>query len=401
MSRAETLTQDRSAEVAALTALLDSAPETWARTAPRLLERVGSQQLAEVVRATRSRLGGISRVVDARDGMHIEGPRGHVLAWAHLDDEGQLAGLLISRARTGVGRFRAGGTHPLWWASTTLPLGSWYGAWLCWGADSRWGWAASAALAAAVWFSWLAVLGFRQVPQVSRLLALAGSLALLASGARLSSLPLGDGTSVGWVLAAAAYFAGLASVAVAGRRHRWGVGVSTPLRFPLRGEWYVVQGGGRFLNHHYSFRDQRAAVDLVRTGRWGTRTRAPGLSDLRTYAAYGQPVYSPCDGVVASTFDALEDQVPGGPLRYCPPAGNSVVIDTGAELVRLCHLRPGTVTVGQGDVVKTGQLVGQVGNSGNSSEPHLHVQADRDGVGLDLAFEDVRGPLARGRVVRT
>jgi len=59
--------------------------------------------------------------------------------------------------------------------------------------------------------------------------------------------------------------------------------------------------------------------------------------------------------------------------------------------------------VAAGDVVRAGQVLGEVGNSGNSgnsSEPHLHVHADQDGDGLDLVFADVPGALFRGRSVR-
>ncbi|MER7464077.1 hypothetical protein [Streptomyces sp. NPDC097981] len=49
----------------------------------------------------------------------------------------------------------------------------------------------------------------------------------------------------------------------------------------------------------------------------------------------------------------------------------------------------------------TGQLLGEVGNSGNSSEPHLHIHAEREGVGLDLRFTGITGTLHRGRALRT
>jgi hypothetical protein len=54
-----------------------------------------------------------------------------------------------------------------------------------------------------------------------------------------------------------------------------------------------------------------------------------------------------------------------------------------------------------GDTVHAGQVVGEVGNSGNSTEPHLHIHAERDGLGLDLEFQGISGPLCRGRTVRT
>lgn len=117
------------------------------------------------------------------------------------------------------------------------------------------------------------------------------------------------------------------------------------------------------------------------------------------YRIYGQPVHAPCDGTVVSAADHIDDQEPGA-IRYQPLYGNHVWIDTGAEIVKLAHLRPGTVTVSTGDPVRVGQVLGEVGNSGNSSEPHLHLHAERDGLGLDLEFQGVSGPLCRGRTVR-
>ncbi|MFE0461586.1 peptidoglycan DD-metalloendopeptidase family protein [Kitasatospora sp. NPDC058965] len=86
-------------------------------------------------------------------------------------------------------------------------------------------------------------------------------------------------------------------------------------------------------------------------------------------------------------------------LRYAPPYGNHVVLDTGDAVVKLAHLRPGSVTVTVGQHVEAGRLLGEVGNSGNSTEPHLHLHAERDGQGLDLRFTGIRGPLHRGRTV--
>jgi murein DD-endopeptidase MepM/ murein hydrolase activator NlpD len=76
-----------------------------------------------------------------------------------------------------------------------------------------------------------------------------------------------------------------------------------------------------------------------------------------------------------------------------------VTIDNGSELITVAHLRPGTVTVAVGDVVEAGRPLGAVGNSGNSSAPHLHLQAERAGFGLQLRFAGVKGNLCRGRKI--
>lgn len=96
-----------------------------------------------------------------------------------------------------------------------------------------------------------------------------------------------------------------------------------------------------------------------------------------------------------SAADGYADQTPGV-VRYEPPYGNHVFIDPGSEMVKFAHLRPGSVAVSTGDQV-TGQLLGEVGNSGNTTEPHLHIHAERDGIGLGLRFDGIIGTLHRGR----
>ena len=387
----------RAAEIAALEQFVRADPAEWATLAPAVVAAVGGERLEAIVAATATRIGGSPSVVDGPDGLRIVGSSGSVLAWAHLDPAGALDGLLISRA-PGAPRWRL--RRPAWSAMLGVPLAACYSAGLCWSAGSRWGWAASFASAVVIWAVWVGIVGLGQVPRVARAGAALAGIAALASCVRVRGLPPGGGSSRAWLLLWTACLAIASSVAVTGRRHRWDAPLSRPLSFPLEGEWYVAQGGGRWLNSHYAHADQRAALDLVRAGRWGTRSRFRGLRDLDAYAAYARPVRAPCAGVVTVARDHLEDQVPGARARYGPAGGNIVAIDTGHELVSLCHLRPGSIVVRVGDRVVPGQVVGAVGNSGNSTEPHLHLQAERDGLGLDLAFSDVRGPLVRGRTLR-
>jgi murein DD-endopeptidase MepM/ murein hydrolase activator NlpD len=61
------------------------------------------------------------------------------------------------------------------------------------------------------------------------------------------------------------------------------------------------------------------------------------------------------------------------------PAGNYVLIECGDIEVLLAHMQQGSVTVAVNDQVSTGEPLGKVGNSGNTTEPHLHIHAERDG----------------------
>ena len=91
-------------------------------------------------------------------------------------------------------------------------------------------------------------------------------------------------------------------------------------------------------------------------------------------------------------------------MNPAQPAGNHVVIDHGnGEYSLLAHFRRGTVTVHAGDRVKAGELLGHCGNSGNSSEPHLHIHLQNaskfgSGEGLPMQFRDY---CANGKPVAT
>jgi hypothetical protein len=269
-----------------------------------------------------------------------------------------------------------------------LPIG--WGLVGCWTASTTRGWIAAVLFLAAmvVFVEGVGALGAR--PWWMR-----RPLELLALGGLLSAVHIpsaGGGTVAlagGAVLLAAAVW-----VLAHARRHRWHVTPAEPFPvFPVGGRWYVVQGGGRLLNHHTVVAAQRGAIDLVRGSYRGDRRR------LSSYAAYGEPVVAPCAGWVVAAVDGIEDQVPGG-VWPAPPYGNHVRIDNGAEIVTVAHLRPGSVAVAVGEQVRAGQFLGAVGNSGNSFAPHLHLQAERDGVGLDLRFAGMRGGWWRGRTVR-
>ncbi|MFD9126625.1 M23 family metallopeptidase [Kitasatospora sp. NPDC059571] len=385
---------DHRAEAAALRAFLQADPADWPRLAPRVVERAGAERLARIIDATRGRVGGIREVADTRDGLAVTGPAGTVLAWAELDDRGRLAGLMVAPSVRGRRGLPPAVTR--WTVRAVLLVLIWLRVAACWSAPNVTGWAGSLLLVAAGYVLYEGYWTAAADPWWLRRAVEAGAPAALASAWRLPGLPAGDDLvrlAAGGLLATAA-----TAVLIRSRRHRWGVTTAAPLaRFPLRGSWYVGQGGGRGLNHHIDAPEQRGAVDLTRVGRNGTH-RGSGRR-LDCYPAYGAEVHAPCDGTVAAAVDGLPDQEPGV-LRYGPLYGNHVVIDTGSERIVLAHLRPGTVAVTAGEQVRAGRLLGQVGNSGNSSEPHLHLHAERGGQGLDLVFADVGGRLYRGRTVR-
>lgn len=153
------------------------------------------------------------------------------------------------------------------------------------------------------------------------------------------------------------------------------VRLSSPLR---GGTFYVGQGGNHpLINYHNTHHAQRFALDIVELNRAGARAATPLTSDVRQFVIFGRSVHSPCDGRVVQTVDGLVDNPP--PQRDRTHAsGNHVVIACHGVRVLLAHLQSGTVAVADGATVADGDVVGRVGNSGNTTEPHLHIHAVRD-----------------------
>jgi hypothetical protein len=160
----------------------------------------------------------------------------------------------------------------------------------------------------------------------------------------------------------------------------------SPLRFrlPLDGPVTVGWGGAkRDVNHHVFAPDQRWAYDLAVT-KDGKSFHGKGQRP-QDYYSYGLPVLAPADGIVYGMSDGAPDMpigVLGGGKDAC---GNQVVLKVApAQFLFLCHLQRGSIPVKTGHGVAAGQMLGRVGNSGNTSEPHLHIHL-QDGPRLHLA----------------
>ncbi len=143
------------------------------------------------------------------------------------------------------------------------------------------------------------------------------------------------------------------------------------LRLPVDGRWFVYWGGRAIEdNYHAGDVGQRFAVDLLIMQDGQSHSGEP--SSLESYHCWGQPILAPAEGVVVRAVDSLPDQIIGS-TDPTNPAGNHIVIDFGnGEYGFLAHLRQNSVRVAKGEAVKAGREIGLCGNSGNTSEPHLH-----------------------------
>jgi murein DD-endopeptidase MepM/ murein hydrolase activator NlpD len=147
---------------------------------------------------------------------------------------------------------------------------------------------------------------------------------------------------------------------------------STKMKLPFKGEWSVTWGGDtKELNYHVESVAQKNAFDILIKDQNGTTHKGTGETN-EDYYAFGKELYAPCDGEVVLIVDGVKDNVPGvlNPI-YIP--GNTVIIKTATgEHAFFAHFKQNSIVVKQGQKVSTGELLGLCGNSGNSSEPHLH-----------------------------
>ncbi len=191
-----------------------------------------------------------------------------------------------------------------------------------------------------------------------------------------------------------------------------GYKLKATLRLPFNGEWFIFWGGDtKEQNYHVAYRDQRHAYDIV-VHRNGVSHKGAG-SNNEDYYAFEQPVLAPADATVIESVDGIPDNKPGV-MNTKQIYGNHVVLDLGnSEYAVICHFKNGSLRVRPGDRVKSGQVIGLCGNSGNSSEPHIHFHL-QDGrvlgsaTGLPAPFANYLadgkrvslGVPARGQVVK-
>jgi murein DD-endopeptidase MepM/ murein hydrolase activator NlpD len=145
----------------------------------------------------------------------------------------------------------------------------------------------------------------------------------------------------------------------------------TVLSLPFRGAWRVILGNNAAPTHRGL--SGRFAWDFMAVDEWGgTRAEdAPrGLNE--GYLSFGQEILAPADGRVV----ALQDGTPDNEAQHRPNSpygGNYIVIEHApGEFSLLGHLQNGSVEVKIGQTVQRGQRVARCGNSGNTSQPHLH-----------------------------
>jgi murein DD-endopeptidase len=124
---------------------------------------------------------------------------------------------------------------------------------------------------------------------------------------------------------------------------------------------------------------QRYAIDWIQLGDDG-KSFTGDEHDNKSYHAWDQEIHAVGDGKIVEVKDGIPENVPNSgklatPISYDTLAGNHIIEQLSDDhFAAYAHLRPGTLKVKVGDTVHAGDVLAHLGNTGNSSEPHLHFQ---------------------------
>lgn len=159
---------------------------------------------------------------------------------------------------------------------------------------------------------------------------------------------------------------------------------------PVKGTNWVADNGPSLHSHHRTglfvaggraHLSRRFAIDWKQIEQGAMYSG--DARDVRSYFSYGEKVYAVADASVVSAKEGLPDNVPrtaagfntAVPLTMENVTGNAIVLDLGdGQFAYYAHLKPGSVRVKSGDRVRRGDLLAQIGNSGDARWPHLHFQ---------------------------
>lgn len=194
----------------------------------------------------------------------------------------------------------------------------------------------------------------------------------------------------------------------------------TDFILPFSGEWLVVNGGiDKQTSHSWGIPNQRYAYDFFIVDAEG-KSFSGDNKVVENYYCYGKDVLAPADGEVVSAVNKHPDSnVYGNGTAECKAhdiRGNHIIIRHSKKKYSLiAHLKPGSITVKKGQRVTQGQVIANCGNSGNTTEPHIHFQVSESknffaSASLPIKFKNVivkensktrtEGYISRGQLVQ-
>jgi len=168
---------------------------------------------------------------------------------------------------------------------------------------------------------------------------------------------------------------------------------TTFMSLPFNGEWFVYWGGvTEAQNYHVREVTQQYAYDILKVKDGASHDGDPLLNE--SYFAYGEDIIAPCDARVVTVIDDVPDNIPGETNEQ-QLTGNTIVLQTDRdEYVLLAHLMKGSIFVEEGQDIRKGEILAKCGNSGNSTEAHLHISLQNaadmeDSIGAKLYFDRI------------
>ncbi len=169
---------------------------------------------------------------------------------------------------------------------------------------------------------------------------------------------------------------------------------TTKMILPFKEEVFVYWGGTTLeQNYHVAEISQQYAYDILQVRDGRSYEGDPKLNE--SYLVFGKEIIAPCDARVVLVIDGVPDNEPGitNPEQL---TGNTIVLQTTAdEYILMAHLQEGTIEVEEGEEVRQGQVIARCGNSGNTTEPHLHLSLQNtvnmeEATGAKLYFDQLR-----------
>nr|WP_321221598.1 peptidoglycan DD-metalloendopeptidase family protein [uncultured Psychroserpens sp.] len=147
---------------------------------------------------------------------------------------------------------------------------------------------------------------------------------------------------------------------------------TTKMILPFKEEWFVSWGGTTVeQNYHVAYENQQYAYDILMIKDGVSFKGDPKNNE--NYYVFGKDIIAPCDAKVVKVITGVIDNVPGE-LNPKQLTGNTIVLQTeDEEYLLFAHLKENSIVVKEGQMLKQGDVMGQCGNSGNTTEAHLHL----------------------------
>ena len=168
---------------------------------------------------------------------------------------------------------------------------------------------------------------------------------------------------------------------------------TTIMSLPFNGEWFVYWGGvTEVQNYHVNDVTQQYAYDIMKVKDGASYVGDPLLNE--SYFAFGEDIIAPCDARVVTVIDGVPDNIPGE-MNPQQLTGNTIVLQTdNEEYLLMAHLMKGSIVVQEGQDIRKGEILAKCGNSGNSTEPHLHLSLQNaaemeESIGAKLYFDRI------------